>query len=79
MMTDERNDRKKESGKRPPAPANKPQQTVREVVVTHLDAPPPSGKRNIHSRRPAPIVPTREERAGEQSSDDTNEEKPASE
>jgi hypothetical protein len=35
---------------------------TREVVVTHFDSPPPSGKNQIHPRRPAPIVPTREER-----------------
>ena len=30
---------------------------LREVVVPHLDEPPPSGKRKIHPRRPAPLVP----------------------
>jgi hypothetical protein len=28
-----------------------------EVVLTHLDAPPSTGKHTIHPRRPAPIVP----------------------
>ena len=37
----------------------------RRVTVTHLDSPPSFGKRSIHPRRPAPIVPTREQRTGE--------------
>jgi hypothetical protein len=37
---------------------------MREVTVRHLDAPPPSGKRNIHPRRPAPVVPDRKQRTG---------------
>jgi len=52
----------------PPASSTKPS---REVVVTHLDSPP-SGKRSIHPRRPMPIVPTRDQRTGEQSGDDTD-------
>lgn len=35
---------------------------TREVVVTYVDSPPPSGKEQVHPRRPAPVVPTREER-----------------
>lgn len=46
-----------------------PQRTVREVVVTHLDSPPPSGKRTIHPRRPAPTVPSREERIDEETAE----------
>jgi hypothetical protein len=46
---------------------------MRQVVVQHLDSPPPSGKTAIHPRRRAPIVPTREERTAEQG-DDTNSE-----
>ena len=78
-MADKRTDDKQESSERPSTSANVPPKAVREVVVTHLDAPPPPGKRNIHPRRPAPIVPTREERTGEQLSDDPNTEKPPSE
>lgn len=67
-MTDEETDGKKK-GDEPTA--DSPRKTVREVVVTHLDEPPPSGKRKIHPRRPAPIVPTREERTGKQSGEDS--------
>ena len=45
---------------------------MRQVVVKHLDSPPQSGKTDIHPRRPAPIVPTREERNGEQRDGDAN-------
>ncbi len=38
-----------------------PQKTTREVRVKYLDSPPPSGKREIHPRRPAPVIPTKEE------------------
>jgi hypothetical protein len=78
-MADEQNDEKNKSGERAPAAPNVPPKTVREVVVKHLDEPPPSGKRSIHPRRPAPIVPTREERTGEQPAEDTDSKKPASE
>jgi hypothetical protein len=44
----------------PDAPST-PQKTTREVRVNYLDSPPPSGKREIHPRRPAPIIPTKEE------------------
>ncbi len=78
-MADEQKDEKKKREDRAPAPADVPRTTVREVVVTHLEAPPPSGKRKIHRRRPAPIVPTREERTGKQSAEDTNAQESASE
>jgi hypothetical protein len=45
---------------------------TREVVVTRFDSPPPSGKKKIHPRRPAPIVPTREERIERRPADDTD-------
>lgn len=38
-----------------------PQKTTREVRVNYLDSPPASGKREIHPRRRAPIIPTKEE------------------
>ena len=74
MATGQKDDEKKskESAEQKPP-------VVRKVVVTHLDEPPPSGKRTIHPRRPAPIVPTREERTGEQPAEDTDPDKPASE
>jgi hypothetical protein len=62
-------DKKAENAPKPPA--------VRKVVVEHLDEPPPSGKRAIHPRRPAPIVPTREERTGERPDEDADPDKPA--
>jgi hypothetical protein len=61
------------------ASAPNPQPTVRKVVVPHLDEPPPAGKKQIHPRRPAPIVPTREERTGERPVEDTDPDKSASE
>jgi len=61
-------------------PKNSPDQSnpqppsgpVRQVVVTHLDSPPPLGKETIHPRRPAPIVPTREANAAGKSSEDSD-------
>jgi len=44
-----------------PDASSTPQKTTREVRVKYLDSPPPSGKREIHPRRPAPIIPTKEE------------------
>ena len=44
---------------------------TRDVLVTYLDSPPPSGKKHIHPRRPAPIVPTREERIEDHRDADT--------
>jgi len=70
-QNDDENKSKESAAPKPPA--------VRKVVVTHLDEPPPSGKRTIHPRRPAPIVPTREERTGERPAEDTDPDKPASE
>jgi hypothetical protein len=74
-MANEQNDEKNRGEGTAPTP-DQPK-TVRKVVVTHLDEPPPSGKRTIHQRRPAPIVPTREERTGEQPAN--NPDKPTSE
>jgi hypothetical protein len=76
-MADPKNDEKNE-GRDSESP-NTSRKTVRQVVVTHLDAPPPSGKQKIHPRRPAPVVPTREERTGEQSDQDKKKEKSDSE
>jgi hypothetical protein len=76
-MADPKNDEKNE-GRDSESP-NTSRKTVRQVVVTHLDTPPPSGKQKIHPRRPAPVVPTREERTGEQSDQDEKKEKSDSE
>ncbi len=65
-MADEQNDKKNVGGNDASESASVRRESVRHVVVTHLDEPPPSGKEKIHPRRPAPIVPTREERTGEQ-------------
>jgi hypothetical protein len=43
---------------------------LRDVKVRHVDEPPPAGKERIHPRRPAPIVPKREETTGQDSKDD---------
>jgi hypothetical protein len=64
-MADIQNDVPQDNDERsstPPSAAPKP---LREVEVRHLDEPPSLGKEGIHSRRPAPIVPKREERAPE--------------
>jgi len=74
-MANEQNDEKNKSRDSAPKSENTPRKTVRQVVVTHLDAPPTTGKQKIHPRRPAPIVPTREERTGEQPDEDKNTEK----
>ena len=76
-MANEENEKKNRNEGSTPAPDQ--QKTVRKVVVTHLDEPPPSGKQSIHPRRPAPIVPTREERTGERPAEDTSPDKPTSE
>jgi hypothetical protein len=78
-MTDEHDDQKREGEGCKPAPKSGPSKTVREVIVKHLDEPPPSGKRTIHPRRPAPIVPTREERTADESAENTDSKKTASE
>jgi len=52
---------------------------LREVIVRHLDQPPPSGKRNIHPRRPAPIVPDRKQRTGKRPSDESDRDKSSQE
>lgn len=78
-MADEQKDEKDEGRDSAPELENVPRKTVRKVLVTHLEAPPPSAKQEIHPRRPAPVVPTREERTGEERGEDGNAEKPASE
>jgi hypothetical protein len=67
-MPDKKNadddNREKPQGEKAKSP-----QRLREVIVRHLDEPPPSGKRSIHPRRPAPIVPTRKPGTGDASDD----------
>jgi hypothetical protein len=63
-MTDESKEQQRENKEHSSPSPTSPK--VREVVVTHLDSPPPSGKKSIHPRRPAPIVPTHEQRIEEQ-------------
>lgn len=62
---------KDESSSTPPSAPAKP---LRDVVVRHLDEPPSLGKQTIHPRRPAPTVPTREERMDRDSNDDNKKE-----
>lgn len=71
-MPDKRNDQQNEREEKSPALPTGTTVPCRDVAVTHLDSPPPSGKRQIHPRRPAPIVPTREQDAGAQSDTDTD-------
>jgi hypothetical protein len=69
-MADKQNDAPKdkdECSSTPPSATPKP---LREVQVRHLDEPPSLGKEKIHPRRPAPIVPKREERTNQESKDD---------
>jgi hypothetical protein len=76
-MPDKQNAKKKED--RSSAPASFPLKPCGEVELTHLDSPPPSGKQAIHPRRPAPPVPTREQRTGTQPAHDADSQEPASE
>jgi hypothetical protein len=78
-MADEQNGGKNIGGDDASESANVRRKSVRHVVVTHLDEPPPSGKQKIHPRRPAPIVPTSEERTEEQPDEDEKTDKPDSE
>jgi hypothetical protein len=69
-MADIHNDAPKdkdEPSSTPPSTAPKP---LREVEVRHLDGPPSLGKERIHPRRPAPIVPKREDNTSKKSSDE---------
>jgi len=62
MPDDEKSGNVQDESNHPPTTGSFPLRPAGEVVVTHLDAPPPAGKKNIHPRRVAPVVPTREER-----------------
>jgi hypothetical protein len=64
-MTDESQEQQSEN-KEPSSASSTSPRKIRQVVVTHLDSPPPSGKKSIHPRRPAPIVPSHEQRIEEQ-------------
>lgn len=77
-MSDQQNARKDKSQDQSSSSASVPLKSGGEVVVTYHDSPPPSGKKSIHPRRRAPIVPTRGDRTGQQSADDTDSEKFAS-
>jgi hypothetical protein len=78
-MVDQENDDANQKKDRDQKSQGASPKAVRQVVLNLLDAPPPPGKQEIHPRRPAPIVPTREEITGEQSEEDRNREKPDSE
>ncbi len=71
-MLDKQKDQPGESDE--PSPPSGSEESRREVVVTQLDSPPGRGKHSIHPRRPAPIVPTREQRTVEQSGNDADSE-----
>jgi len=71
-MVDQENDEKNEA-------TDAARKAVRQVTVTPLDEPPRSGQQKIHPRRPAPIVPTREERIRRQSNQDKQDKKKESE
>ena len=77
-MTDQQNSGKDKGRDQTPSPASIPLKSGGEVVVTYLDSPPHAGKKSVHPRRPAPIVPNREERTKEQSTTDKDSEKPDS-
>ena len=68
-MADKRNDSSQDKDQPQPTPPPAPPKPLREVVVTHLDEPPSIGK-EIHPRRPAPIVPTREQRISQEADDE---------
>jgi len=68
-MADEQNKSPEQDEPASSSPPSAPEPS-REVTVSHLDSPPKLGKERIHPRRPAPIVPTREERINGSSEDD---------
>ena len=72
-MVDKKTESTQKNGKRSTTPPSPAAASVREVTVTHLDSPPPLGKNRIHPRRPAPIVPTREQRTSKAHPDDDKE------
>jgi hypothetical protein len=74
-MANEQKDSPREKEEHSPAPPSRPQEPCREVTVTLRDSPPPLGKDRIHPRRPAPIVPTREQGMSEGSIDDSETDK----
>jgi hypothetical protein len=75
-MSDKQNNQPGESEEHSPATGS--EKPRREVLVTYLDSPPPSGNHSIHPRRPAPMVPTREQRTGKQSASDADTDSEAS-
>jgi len=75
-MQDEKRDETKGCEENETARTNLPSNPCREVTVNHLDAPPPSPPRRIHPRRPAPPVPTHEQRTGEQPTSNSGSGKP---
>jgi len=77
-MPDDENARKdKQVSEEQTATTSFPLKPSGEAVVTYLDSPPPSGPRSIHPRRPAPLVPTHEERTGEGSEEDDSKKPPS--
>jgi hypothetical protein len=72
-MANEQKDSPREKEEHSPAPPTRP--PCREVTVTLRDSPPPLGKDRIHPRRPAPIVPTREQGMSEGSIGDSESDK----
>jgi hypothetical protein len=70
-MSDDRHHEEENKGdEQAPARSGVPLKPAGEVVLTHLDSPPSSGKHVIHPRRPAPIVPTRDPERGDKDSAD---------
>jgi len=69
LMADEEQNPPGESDERsssqPPA-----RNSLRKVEVKRLDTPPSLGKKRIHPRRPAPIVPAREQKTIENQDED---------
>lgn len=74
-MPDKENPQQDQDEESQPQATTEPSKPARDVVVRYLDNPPPSGKESIHPRRPAPIVPTREQRTREQATNDHESEK----
>jgi hypothetical protein len=64
-MTDQEHPENERDRDQSSSPAPVPLKGGREVVVTHLDSPPPAGKKSIHPRRQAPIVPEHKNRTDE--------------
>ena len=78
IVADKENERQKDEDA-DASPSGFPLKPSGQVTLKHLNEPPPSGKKTIHPRRSAPLVPTREQRTEELPSEDSDSHEPSSE